>query len=289
MTQSIRQLKALVPAPLRPTVSAALNFARRECDRWVYERPNSGFRRRVAARATLKDFATIVGKLLSDGVVIIPDHFSAGRLAELREEFERLVASNPPGHGEETNAVHVPTGRIAESLVFSALAFEQDFIDVAEYYWGKNVVLTATGGTRLNPYDAAEDYGSYQWHHDGKRKQLRVMIILTDVLPGGQHMDYVAGSHRKFRHDIGDSRVAPEVALNAGACVSCTGPAGSIVFFDTNGYHRGNRNLGPKRDHWQFTYRAPGGMALEHRPPLPLHPDVAGRLTAEQRRIARLP
>ncbi len=33
-----------------------------------------------------------------------------------------------------------------------------------------------------------------------------------------------------------------------GQVVECAGPSGSIVLFDTNGIHRGNRNAGPRRD-----------------------------------------
>ncbi len=283
-----RGIRAVVPGSLRRLGSATMTFLRAEHDRLVYERPSGAYRRTVAARAKLGDFRALAEGLVRDGVVIVPEYFSGARLRAMQDEFDRLVATNPPGHGEETRAAHVSTNRIGESALLSALAFEQDFIDLAEYYWGKEVVLTATGGTRLEPFAPEGDYGSYQWHHDAKRKQLRVIILLTDVLPDGQRMDYVVGSHRAFRRDLVESRISPEAAEAGGRRLSCVGKAGTIVVFDTNGIHRGNRNLGPRRDHWQFTYRAPGGVSLQPRPPLPLHPDVIPGLTPRQRQIARL-
>jgi hypothetical protein len=38
------------------------------------------------------------------------------------------------------------------------------------------------------------------------------------------------------------------VVLVRRAPVECAGPAGSVILFDSNGIHRGNRNLGPRRE-----------------------------------------
>ena len=278
--------RAAAPPFLRPLGSAALERFRSGHDRLFYERPSRKYREVVAERATYPNFQELAGRLIHDGVLIIQDYFGGNRLAALQTEFQRLTVDAPPGHGEETNAVHIGTRRIAESELFSGLGLEATFVDFAEYYWGKPVLLTATGGTRLDPYAADSDYGSYQWHHDAKRKQFRVMILLSDVPAGGQHMDYIAGSHRTFRGDLRNSRVLPEEIGGANWRVACNGTAGTIVLFGTNGIHRGNRSLAPRRDHWQFTYCAPGGRALQHYPCLALHPNTLARLTPAQRRIA---
>lgn len=279
-------LRALVPSAVRPLGSALMSKLREGHDRYFYERPDAAFRKSVAARSTLPGFAEAAEELNHNGIVFIPAYFSSDRLAAMQREFQRLVESNPPGHGEEKNSFHVSTKRVCESVLFSELGFEPLFVDLAEYYWGKPVQLMGTGGTRLEPYGSNEDYGSYQWHHDAKRKQLRIMILLCDVPEGGQHMDFIPGTHHEFRRDLVNSRIDPNAAANQGAPVHCCGSAGTVIAFDTNGTHRGNRNNGPRRDHWQYTYRAPGSVALGGFSPLRLHPDVAARLTKVQRRLA---
>lgn len=279
-------LKALVPSAVLPLGSALMSKARESHDRYFYERPGAAFRKSVVERSQFPGFAGVAGELDRNGIVFVPAYFSGDRLAAMQREFQRLVESNPPGHGEEKNSFHVSTKRIGESALFSELGFEPLFVDLAEYYWGKPVHLIGTGGTRLDPYGSNDDYGSYQWHHDAKRKQFRIMILLCEVPESGQHMDFIPGTHREFRRDLVNSRIDPNAAAKQGAPVHCCGPAGTVVAFDTNGTHRGNRNNGPRRDHWQYTYRAPGSVALGDLSPLRLHPDVAVRLTKAQRRLA---
>ena len=45
-----------------------------------------------------------------------------------------------------------------------------------------------------------------------------------------------------------DSRFNESQARKFGEVVECAAPVGSVVIFDANGLHRGNRNLGPIRD-----------------------------------------
>ena len=282
-------VRRATPEALRPAARRVLQLARTNYDRYVYERPSGGLRKRMAMDAATPDFLEKAEVLCRDGIVIFPSYFGGDELASMQEEFERLIQSNPPDEeAAKTNAIHIATGRLADSLLLSRLAFHAEILRYAQYYWGKQVVLIGTGGTRIEPFDS-EDYGSYQWHHDAKRKQFRAMILLTDVPVGGQHMRYMSGTHNKFRsdHEILNSRITPDEAAAHGKEVACAGPAGTLVLFDTNGTHRGNRNLGPRRDHWQFTYRAPGRSALQDRRPVPLHPEILSGLTPEQRQIAR--
>ena len=193
---------------------------------------------------------------------------------------------NPKAAAE--NRVHVPSARIRESELFSELAFEPSILALVQYYWGKPVVLHGTGGTRSEPAEL-EDRGSNQWHHDGKRKQIRVFLLLTDVPEDGQGTGYVPRSHRIFKRDIVNTRLSEETVLGHGTPVRCTGPAGSIAMIDTNGFHRATRNLGPRRDIWNYSFRAPNPMSTPLNPVPVLHPDVVKTLTEEQRWIARIP
>ena len=184
-------------------------------------------------------------------------------------------------------SVHIHAARIGESELFSKLAFEPDILALVQYYWGKPVVLHGSGGTRFEP-TKLEERGSNQWHHDGKRKQIRVFLLLTDVPEDGQATGYVPGSHTIFNSDIVNTRMSEETVHQYATPVHCSGPAGSIAIIDTNGFHRATRNLGPRRDIWNYSYRAPNPKSAQLNPFPALHPDVVKTLTEEQRRIARL-
>jgi len=68
----------------------------------------------------------------------------------------------------------------------------------------------------------------------------------------------------------------------------CYGPAGSVAIIDTNLAHRANRNPGPRRDTWNYAFRAPNPVSTELNAVPELHPDVVARLTPEERQIVRL-
>ncbi|MFQ5953472.1 MAG: phytanoyl-CoA dioxygenase family protein [Kiloniellales bacterium] len=282
------RLKEFVPRPLRPAAKRAYDSLRVQYDRHVHERPSASYRRRVSKRATLPGFLEYAEKLCADGGVVIPGFFGEDRLTEMREEFERLVATNPPNpDSAKDHSVHIATARFRETALFSELTFEPNMLALVQYYWGKPVVLHGTGGTRYEPA-RLDDRGSNQWHHDGKRKQVRAFIFLTDVPADGQGTQFVPGSHRIFHHDITRSRASEAEVLAYGTPVSCAGPAGSIAMIDTNAFHRATRNLGPRRDTWAYSYRAPNPMSTQLNPVPVLHPDVVERLTEEQRWIARI-
>lgn len=281
------RLRTLVPEPIRPLASRIVAFPRLQMERFVYERPNPDFRRKIVARNDVPEFERLAEQLVRGGCTVVPELYTGDHLSELRDAFEELVRTTPPGHGEDTNAIHISTGRIAESPTFSRIALDPRLRAFAEYSWGKPVVLVGTGGTRIEPLQT-EDYGSYQWHHDGKRKQIRAIILLTDLPDNGQRTEYVLGTNKRFRYSVSASRLTAKEAIAQGKTVSLAGPAGSVVFLDTNGIHRGNRNLGPRRDTWNFAYRAPDPYitALTDFPPL--HPSVARHLTDEEKRLVRL-
>jgi hypothetical protein len=281
-------LKGILSETLQPSARRAYQYVKTRYDEHFYERPSAAYRAKLGAASSIPDFQDIADRLCRDGLVILPNYFDAVNLAEMREEFERLIALTPPNEESiRTNSAHISTGRLAQSRVFSDLAFEPELLRLTQYYWGKPVVLNGTGGTRIEPF-ASDDYGSYQWHHDGKRKQVRVFILLTDVPVSGQRTEVVAGSNHLWYEDLTTSRLSREQALAAGSIVDCAGPAGSVVIFDTNAMHRGNRNAGPRRDTWNFAYRAPNAMTTKLAKRPPLHPDTIVNLTAEQRIIARL-
>tara|TARA_B100000029_G_C17595990_1_gene964133 strand:- start:1158 stop:2036 length:879 start_codon:yes stop_codon:yes gene_type:complete len=257
-------------------------------DRYFYERPSPLYRRNIAKASSLPDFLEYATALCERGIVVIPNFFGQECLSEMRMEFERLVKTNPPNaQAQKENSIHISTSRFNETAVFGKILFEPNMLRLVQYYWGRPVVLNGTGGTRYEPAQL-EDRGSNQWHHDGKRKQVRVFIFLTDVPKDGQCTKYISGSHKKYHYDLVNSRLDKDAMPANAQTMLCSGPAGSIAIIDTNGAHRANRNNGPRRDTWNFSFRAADPLSAKLNPVPTLHPAIIQNLTMEQRLIARI-
>jgi hypothetical protein len=86
----------------------------------------------------------------------------------------------------------------------------------------------------------------FGWHHDMEDRRMKMMVLLTDVGPGDQHMSYVRGSHRLMHpidmfHENDCSLDYCAAALGEIDAVDAIGQAGDVFLFDSNGAHRGNR------------------------------------------------
>ena len=132
---------------LKPAARRACDFVKARYDQHVHQRPSIAYREKIARGSRLPDFQERAECFCRDGLIIIPRYFGGARLAAMREEFDRLICTNPRSEeAAKTNAIHIATCRLAESPVFSELAFEPSLLALAQYYWGKPVVLKGTGG-----------------------------------------------------------------------------------------------------------------------------------------------
>lgn len=284
------QTSTLIKKPISwiKLIAYALDDCRQ---RAFYERPSRSYREELARRFARPDFRTRAERLCRDGVLLLPGHFTGKRLEAMRADFGRWVEEGIPSDEPGGLEMNECSGAILrDSLAFSEAALDPWIIALARYYWGKPIFLAHSSGTRLDPDSAGNGLGPFRWHHDAHRKQLKAMIYLDDVPRDGQRMDYLAGTHRIWhrfkRGEAGyeETRWPDEAVTRYGEPLRCAGPAGTVVLFDTNGLHRGNRNLKAKRDVWVFQYTA--GRHLE--PFSGLHPEVAQSFGPEQKRIARL-
>ena len=251
--------------------------------RRIHQRPNKRYRQNLVNSEPQTDFLEHAQTLCRDGVLILPSYFGGDDLKRMNDDFARWTEDwDLP----EDAKLDITSSYLKDSAAFSRATFDPYLLSLVRYYWGKPVFLAESTGTRIDPIEI-KDYSAFQWHHDAKRMQVKVMIVLTDVPADGQRMFYLPGTHRLWHQHVGtyqETRVPPEVAQIYGDHVECYGPAGSVVIFDTNGIHRGNRNLGPRRDTWTNNYTA--GRFLF---PLPgLHPDVLPGMTPEQLTMTRM-
>ncbi len=192
-------------------------------------------------------------RLEADGIAILPGFFSGFPLQEAQMKFGWYMRYSPV---DEHNQ-QVFDRKLA--CQFKTMLFDPRLLRIIEAYWGKPVGLKEFDGKRLLPGDG-KNWDAGRWHHDGKHKQVRAMILLTDVSGYDQHMESVATTHKKDRPEgnIYSSRV-----MSGARVVPCLGNAGTVILFDTNGLHRGKRvPYGRMRDTLMPRYVAKGWASI---------------------------
>jgi len=239
--------------------------------RYIYERPYPLYRWYLSLTRSTE--AILSGEqLVRDGIVILPEFVRGSLLEAARRDFSAWCLTKQPDCKLTTkfdggqNESYLST-----SLALSMIAVDPFLRTIVDYYLGKPGYLAYTRGYRTEPI-APERYRAFQWHHDLKRKMVKVMVLLTDVAKDGQRMDYCVGSHKvwqKFETQW-DTKFEDKFVEGLGYKIeAAAGRAGTVIVFDPNGYHSGNRNLTKRRDQYTFNYT--GGWGLF---PVKLHPDA---------------
>lgn len=257
--------------------------------RYIYERPNGSFRRMLLEKMNHPDYPEKARRLCDDGFVVLPSYFEGDLLRTMQEEFAQWTVGIPVDAIGRITLTEPKGVFVKNSAAFSTAAVDPYVLALVAYYWGKPVTLSMSYGFRLDPNPGWKKVGPFQWHHDANRKQVKVYVLLSDVRADGQRMDYIPGTHRLWHRfqrggaGYGETRIPDEVALRYGPPSPVAGPAGSVIIFDTNGFHTGNQNMSARRDAWIFQY-----TAGRHAEPLGgIHPDLFRELTPFQRAILR--
>ena len=244
--------------------------------KWNELKPNQNFYNKMGHHAK---------HLCDQGYTIIPVFFKGGVLEDLKSDFERFVSDK---EWDKYKNIQFTREVLSNSIAFSQAVVDPFLTDLVEYYIGKKIFLAELAGKRSERFETP-DYGNQMWHHDAKRKQVKVFIYLTEVPPNGQHTDILPKTH-KIWHEFSqyedtryDQDRIKEYFAKYGKPFNLIGPAGTVFIFDTNALHRGNRN-GPKRDALVFHY-----TAGRHLYPIPKpHPNALKNYSPKQRGIARL-
>jgi len=222
-------------------------------------------------------------KLRREGIAVLESYLSQEQLREIQADFERFVRiveasepgpmkMSPDGGALHPSVTYAEESYIADEMItisnnpfkhsagFLQLALDPLILEIIAGYIGKRFMLQQATAARLYP-NQRTDFGSFQWHHDSWGRKINVMFLFTDVTEKDQHMSYIKGSnntyHSLLRTSINDRFTQEEVdAACGGTEFKCLGKAGTVFIFDANGFHRGNRNLGAKRDSLITQYTA---------------------------------
>lgn len=257
---------------------------------FTYARPNLQFRHSLVSKYSSHPmFYQHAQQLEEEGIVILPAYFSGDILKQMQMDFEKW-APQEPTEKPHKEVYRLKRECLENSIELSSAAVDPYLNDLVAYYWGKPIYLAEVSGRRLEPCEPYE-YGAFQWHHDCKRKQIKVFIFLNEVPEDGQVMHYIPKTHKIVHWDLNyDKSRYSHGKIESwfkkySPPLNCSCPAGTVAIFDTNGLHRGNRNFGPRRDSWTFNFN--GGNRRQFQPIPNLHPEVLARLNKDQKRRVR--
>jgi len=221
---------------------------------YLHRRPDPAFNWSFSRNSQT---AQQVETLKQDGIVFLPGHFKGEALEKLRQAFDKAVEGRPNKHDPDS---FINTEFLHEDPVFLAAAMDDTLLDIVGGYYQKKFSVGRASAMRLLPSEPVR-YGSYQWHHDARGRQVHLMILLTEVPKDGQRMTYLKGSHHRFydhyRGLAEGSRFEEDVQQMPDASeriVDVAGPAGTVAIFDANGLHSGNRNRTVTRDTVTYCY-----------------------------------
>ncbi len=212
---------------------------------------------RRALVASGNDFELRLGEWLDQvgyqGICTIPDFFSAGECAELRQEIDRLIGAFP-------QATQVVSGG-ADRRIFGAergssvvgrFASHEALMKACEVYLGTEAELFCTLANRIEALEG--NLGSGEgWHRDSLSGQFKAIVYLNDVTEENGPFQYIRASHRLLRmvadsrragcdlqnKRLGDDYVGRVLANQPDRLMTVTGSAGTLLLADTSGIHRG--------------------------------------------------
>jgi hypothetical protein len=157
------------------------------------------------------------------------------------------------------------------------IGLEPAVLDAVNAYLGLWAKLIYTDVWHSIPVDAeaGRRIGSQHWHRDPEdRRMIKIYLYFSDVHAGAGPLEYVRGSASTgsgpYRalwpwRPRGD-RYPPDEALErripAAERLSCVGAPGTIIFCDTNGFHRGGIATTGVRLVATWTFVTPAAMAM---------------------------
>ena len=237
-----------------------------------------------------------------DGIVRARGLITPQQLSTLRDEFakfaDRMARRVARGKGlfkhydqEEhfwsKDQAFITNNAFKYSPQLARFCCNPKLVATANLYLGKPAFIQRALAMRYLPSPPSDD-SQFGWHHDMEDKRFKIMILLTDVGEDDQCMSYVRGSHKLF-HPYSmffNNQCSPDYCranlTQPGGPVeleifNASGQAGDVIFFDSNGAHRGNRReLAQTRDVFVAEYTADnsnfwgadiGETALEGLPP----------------------
>jgi hypothetical protein len=229
----------------------------------------SDFNNRVMADLKNNGIAiTSVQELLGNSSL-----FTELQAAVLNREASLAAELETTRHNPNTNERHKtyvvsllgPSPRLDINDIFVQFALQREILNIAINYFGMLVKLRAYNVWH-NFATGTAPRASQLWHRDSEdRAVVKVFVYLTDIDERAGPLCYASGTHAQGSVKIEppftivkehnsyvprSDDVQMKQAVPESKWVSAVGPKGTIVFADTQGYHKGGWVL----DHERILY-----------------------------------
>jgi hypothetical protein len=158
-----------------------------------------------------------------------------------------------------------------------ALGLSPPLLDTVNAYLGMWSRLIYLDVWHSIPVGAASRIGSQHWHRDPEDKQMvKIYLYFADAGVESGPLEYVVGSQRggpygglwRWRARASDrypDEAAVDRMVSSGARYQATGVAGTLIFCDTSGLHRGGVSVGAPRVVATWTYVTPASIGVTAR------------------------
>lgn len=213
------------------------------------------------------DIRRAVADLDRDGVTIMKRVVPPAFIDEARRDLDRFVEKLPALEGTTRTKMHsggwmedypvhefersLNIYRSHDPLVFSPAYAKflllPELREVVAGYLGRKWLYQAMIATRTEPSQVQEGFA--RWHHDARGRKVNVILLLSDVAADGPATIVKAGSHRLIYlkprrdrvilYDEEEEKLQRHFGWREKVCEA---PAGSLVFFDAQAFHRGRRS-----------------------------------------------
>ncbi len=177
----------------------------------------------------------------------------------IQERLLRLEEGNPimdrPKVFEITHHDYLGTPLTFDSGPFFQMYGSEVFFDIAESYLGDDLRMRLLSTWAHGHYGGAQRQRSQRWHRDqADIRNLNVWIYYSNVNSESGPLQYVINSRHGDTHDSLWPNYDPEAdewpthgylspeaqqQIPPESIVEATGDCGTIIFADTNGFHRG--------------------------------------------------
>jgi len=237
---------------------------------------------RVEYLDTNKELTAVQNKIIED---LKRDGLAFAHLEDLFPKENKLIEIKSFVDKEFTNASLGNNKKFLEFLWDNhpildlkspvvSLALTNKLIEIANEYVGLFTRFTFFSVAKTVVLPKSNAQGSQRWHRDpsaGDTKMLKMFVYLNDVTDiGTGPFNFVKGTHKIgkwgkiFPEKPPEGCYPPEGAVEksqiASGVTACLGRAGTIVFCDTTGIHKGGFSTKNSREMITLYYVTPGSL-----------------------------
>ncbi|MDA1306142.1 MAG: phytanoyl-CoA dioxygenase family protein [Acidobacteria bacterium] len=203
--------------------------------------------------------ARVLADFQRDGIAFasVSDFFDPEMLTRLQARFDRLIAEKGEAYMSDPtwySKVLDLNGDLCSDPVIKEWVMSRSFLNIASLYLGLVPRCGAKQEYVVIP-TPNEKVGAQLWHRDGSDKKItKVFVYLNDVEEDNGPFRYIKGTHHQgLLRDVlswtgqyvwgaverTEAMLDRYKEIFETREVVCTGKAGTIIFADTSGFHRG--------------------------------------------------